>query len=793
MKKTILALCATATLAASAAKVKSVSVRTSDGFEGDTSDVLAYCGIKEGVEFSKELCARDVRALRETKRYDDVFVETAPDGEDVRVTYVIRRKLRYAGPLIVEGNDFWRTSKIEHLAGLKDGQPIDDSDLAKAAGRVREEYRKEFFLGVRVDVRVEPVHGGSGSANVRFSISEGPRTKLRSYDFKGNVSIPSKELRASFGQRPWWNPLGWFAEDPATPSQIAAARDSVARLYRDRGFLDVAVGDPELVTDEKSGKTDMVFPVTEGPKYTVGSVKVTGTTLFPAEDVVTNNVSAVTGMVAGRKALDDAMHEIELFYGARGYADTEVSLRHPADEADPTVLNLEFVVKEGVPVEINEIRIVGNDRTKDKVIRREIQLSPGAPMDEAAAERAKNRLEQLRYFSQVRFYTEKVPGGEAKDGQPERRDLVYQVTEQRTGNFGIGVGASSVDSVYGMFELSESNFDIFSPRKGFTGGGQKGRVSVMAGPRIQTYEASVTEPWFLDRPLELEVEAYRRERWYDQYDTIRSGASVGISYPVKFWPSQKKPFGRLGFRDSLEYVQFDDVDNGAYSFKRGGDYDKSERKDRVYKVEEDKYGDAFENVFRIYWSDDTRDHFLVPKRGYRAIVFGDLCVGDNEWWKLGFSYAHYFNVIRRWNHVLSLRVRGETIDDLSGGVPIYDRLFLGGPRSIRGVEYREIGPRVWRGRHRHEAWGGKSLFCMTGEYTVPIVQYVRFALFTDLGSVGKDVFDPEVGDNFCWSAGAGIRLDIPQFPIRLDVAAPIQEPDDGVEKKAFSFNIGFDF
>ena len=793
MKKILFVLFATFAMAASAAKVKSVSVRAIDGFAGDTSDVLAYCQVKEGGDFSSEICARDVSALRETKRYDEVFVETRPDGDEVHVTYVIRRKLRFAGPVIVEGNDFWRKTKIEHLAGLKDGQPIDDADLATAAGNVREAYQKEFFLSVRVDVQVEPVPGGSGSAKVRFVIDEGPRTKLNAYEFTGNDSIPSKELRASFGQHPWWNPLGWFSEDPATPTQIAAARESVQRTYRDRGYLDATVGEPDFVADEKTGKTDLVFPVKEGPRYTVGTVAVTGTTLFPAEDVITNNVSATTGMIAGAKALEDAAHEVELFYGARGYADTVVNVKQLADASDPTILNLVFEVKEGVPVEINEIRITGNSRTKDKVIRREIQLSPGDPMNEASAERAKRRLENLHYFSRVRFLTEKVPGGEAKDGKPEKRDLVFDLEEQRTGNFGIGVGASSVDSVYGMVELSESNFDIFNPSKGFTGGGQKGRISVMAGPRIQTYEASVTEPWFLDRPLELEVEAYRRQRWFDQYDTIRTGVGVGISYPVKFWPSQKKAFGRIGFHDSVEYVQFDDVDNDPYTFERDGEYDEDDKSYRLYKVEEDKYGDAFENVFRIYWSDDTRDNPLVPKRGYRALLFGDICVGDNEWWKVGFSYAHYFNLVKKWGHVLSVRVRGETIDDFSDGVPIYDRLFLGGPRSIRGVDYREVGPRVWRGKRRHEAWGGKSLFCLTGEYSIPIVQYVRFAVFTDLGSVGKDAWDPDFGDNFCWSAGAGFRLDIPSFPIRLDLAAPIEKPKDGVEKKAFSFNIGFDF
>ena len=251
MKKIIFAICAVAATAASAAKVKSVSVRVSDGFGGDTSDVLSCCETREGVEYGSALCARDVSALRSTGHFDEVFVETRQDGDDVHVTYVIRRKLRFAGPLIVEGNEFWRKSKIEHLADLKDGQYIDDSDLAKAAGKVRDEYRKNFFLSACVDVQVEPVPGGAGSAAVRFKINEGVRTKMRGYEFTGNDSIPSKELRATFGKHPWWNPLGWFTDDGRQITESSIVQEDLtvtARWQSDEG----GVTEPD-VTDEESG------------------------------------------------------------------------------------------------------------------------------------------------------------------------------------------------------------------------------------------------------------------------------------------------------------------------------------------------------------------------------------------------------------------------------------------------------------------------------------------------------------------------------------------------------------
>lgn len=770
-----------------AATVTSVKVRATDGLGGDMSDVQAQCLVKPGSTYDPVTCARDVRTLRDSRDFDTVVVEAAPDGDGIAVTYLIRRKMRFKGPLAVKGNDFWGAGKIAKLADLRDGSSVDDADLAAAALRVRTAYQKKFFPDVQVKVSTDKIPDSGGAVNVTFEITEGPRVKIHDFKFLGNPSVPAKDLRASFGQYPWWNPFGWFTDTPATANDLDAARETVLGVYRDRGFLDAAVTGPERVA-RPDGKSDMCFTVKEGPRYTVGAVTVSGTKLFPAESVAKADLSAKPGDVAGAAAIAKASHEVELYYGGKGYADTRVDVRRIANLKDPTVLDLDFAVTEGVPVDVNEVKIRGNDRTKDKVIRREIRLSPGDPMLEDKAEQAQKRLENLRYFERVRYYLEKVEGGEAKDGHPERRDLVYEVAEKSTGNFGVGIGASSVDSVYGTVELSEANFDIAHPWR-FSGGGQKARAAVQVGPRVQTYEASVTEPWFLDRPLEFTVEGYRRMRWYDQYDVTRSGGDVSLSYPVKFWPSQRHAFGRLGIRGTIEYVEMSDVDDGLWSHKRGET--DTDAMTRLFKHEEDEYDGAVEAPVRLYWADDSRDNFLVPTRGHSALLYGDLCAGDNEYWRLGVNYGQYFTVVKKWQHVFSFRVRGETIDAMSGDLPIYDRLFLGGPRSIRGVDYREIAPKVYS-KDDHAPWGGKTLFCITSEYTVPVVKYVRLAAFTDLGSVGADAFDPDFSNYFCWSVGAGLRLDIPNFPIRLDLAVPVTEPDD-VDKQVFSFVIGYDY
>ena len=440
-----------------------------------------------------------------------------------------------------------------------------------------------------------------------------------------------------------------------------------------------------------------------------------------------------------------------------------------------------------MPVTVNNIVVRGNDYTKSKVITREISLSPGDPMLADKAEQSKHRLENQGYFERVRYYLEKVDGGEAKDGQPEKRDLVYEVAERHTGNWIIGLGAGTESGVFGTVVLSESNFDLFSPWR-FRGGGQKGRICVEAGPRRQTYEATIGEPYFMDRHIELETSIYRRQRWFDDYDLIRNGASAELSYPVKFLPNAEA-FGRLGFSLTAEYIEMDDVDRGYYyDPKRDDEY-------RMLKEEEHKYSGNTEVPLEIFWRRDKVDRVKFPTEGHRAKIHGGVVVGDNNYWKAGFNYRQYIPVWKKYGHVFQFGIRGDTLDDLGDDLAIYDRLFLGGSHSIRGVDYREISPRMYRheGKHGHyTAWGGQTSWCINMEYSVPVVSVLRLAAFSDLGSVGEDSFDVDM-DWFCWSIGLGIRVDLDAFPIRLDFAVPVVDPDEDVDERVFSFSIGYDF
>ena len=801
--KVILAVLAVFGSVAFAADVTAVKVRALDKFGGDTSFVASRCQTKAGKAYDPITVTRDVESLKSSGEFEEITADAQRNAAGVEVTFLVRRKMRFADPLIVQGNNEFGESKVSKEAELQDGYLYGDADFAAAAAKVRLAYLKKDYPDAKVSYKTDVI--GGNDVNVTFIIDEGVRQKVSNYVFEGaehavSVSTMKKmfpyytldeelidvaELHEAIDDYPWWNPIGWFTESPVTKDQQAQCCSKLAAVYRNHGYLDVQVTGPERVPTE-DGKANVVFKVVEGGQYRIGESSVKGLTRYSEASVKDKSELPGAGALASESALNDAAHRIEVTVGSgdSGLADTHVAVRR-IPTAEPSTVNIVYQVTEGVPVVINEVKIRGNDYTKDKVIRREIALGPGDRMLADRAERSQKRLENLDYFSRVRYYLEPADKGKDATGA-EYRDLVYEVEEKNTGSFMVGIGASTVDSVYISAEVNQNNFDLFAPTKLFRGGGQKGRVYVAWGPRYQSAEIGFVEPHLFGRLLELSVDLYRRLRWYDEYDLIRTGAMVSFTYPVKFWPTWEA-FGRLGIGVSGEYIEFDEVDEGYYTY--------GNKTGQLYLQEENEHGDAFEPVIHLFWVKDSRGNFRIPTRGHRTKIYGDVSPAcDNQYWRIGLHHRSYFNVWKRFNHVFMVGLRAETIDAFSDEVPIYNRMFLGGPRSIRGIRYRYVAPMAKRAgsSDSYSPWGGQTLFCMNFEYTIPIVKMFRFAVFSDLGSVGEDSFDLDFSSTFAWTGGVGVRLDIPMFPIRLDFAVPFVEPDHS-EKEVFSFLVGYDF
>ena len=771
--------------------VREIQVKALDGFSADDGDVRAVIRAKVGDTFAQANLSKDVAALVATKRFSKADVAIEPLADGLRVIYTVMRRPVVYGDVEITGVDYFSRSKVEDWLELTQTAPVDEQILVDRCNKVRSEYLKRYFPKTEVTATMQPVTDAGqrkGLVRVHVTVVEGPRLKPDEYTFAGNKSIPDKDLRATFGEYPWWNPRGWFSTSPYSEEQLVKARQQATDAYRNAGYLDVKVGDARFVPlPDDPRRAKVLFTVEEGVRYSVEGLVVTGVKTFPESAVRATVKNLKPGDIASRKEIDAAAKAVRDYYTSRGYIDTTVVVSIKAENAaDATKATIVFDVQEGILVKVRKIEIRGNTRTQDKVARREIQLNPGDIMDGEKIEQNENRIKNLGIFNKDTVRHTIPPNPEA----PESRDLIIDVEEARTGSFMIGGGFSSVDKLVGYVQLQQANFDILN-WPDFTGAGQKARAAMTIGANMQSYELNWTEPWFMDKPMALTIDLYYRQRQYDEYTQASLGGDVGIKYPIKI---AGVPFGAFGLRYTLEEITLRDLyTNQLYIATTGQPYKFTDEPDS-----------ALNSKLEAFWEYDTRDQIFVPKRGTDANVFsavsGVVLGGDNDVFRMGGSYKHWFNP---WlDHVLSVLGRVETVSSYGGSssdgpaVPIYDRLFLGGGQTVRGIDYRDIGPKavdnVDNPTEQHPI-GGATLGLISAEYSIPIFEAVRIATFTDLGNVTPKDYDyANLFQDYCWTYGMGLRIDIPGFPIRFDYAVPFKKDSPLTRRQPFSFWIGFE-
>ena len=783
-----LALCLMLGLAATAhaarVTVSDVRVRADDSFGIDpTEAVLDMCSVTKGMTAEQAdvqaAISADVKALLATPNYAkaEAAIGQDADGNWVIVYTVSRRPQLAETPAFTGLDGTIRESSAEEAIELGRDDRVDDAIAAAAAGRLREKLAEDGYVEAKVTYEIRHAEA-PGYAFLTFIVDPGAERDIRDYVFEGNTAFDNGTLARAFGWMPIWNPLSWFTDFPLSDSKLDDARAAANAVYTDAGYLDAEIAFPELrpIPGKDPGECDAVFKVTEGPRYSVGDITVEGATLYPKEALEAAAKDALRtspdGKVASAATLAAVRAAVEDYYGSRGYVDTFARPVMVA-RADAPVVDITYHLTEGERVRIRDIQIRGNSITQDKVIRRELAIQPGEDYDSRLVKRSEARIRNLNYFqpeSGVTSYTIQTPNkGE--------RDLVFEVRESRTLDTSLGVGVSTVDSFFVYGKATQRNFDLFNPGNGFRGGGQRASAEAELGGRRQSVLLSWTQPWLFDMPLALTIDGYRRMRWRDYYDEIRTGAAFTLAWkPVPLaTPWGDLQLDRIGLRYTLEQVEYDDPDEGVWYYDGGKPFSFT------------GLDDGINSKLRFFWQEDHRDRPLFPTAGWNSLAYVEVGLGgDAKDYGLGFNVTKYFNPWK--DHVLTARFRFDTIDAYSGDVPMFDRFFIGGGRTIRGFEFRDGGPKAWNGGS-HVPIGGQTLWCGTLEYSIPLVSALSFAVFTDIGSVGDDFFD--VGGDLLWSAGCGLRLNLPGFPIRLDFAKPITNDDD-TEEETFTFWIGID-
>jgi outer membrane protein insertion porin family len=738
--------------------ITEVAVRYRGAKTVDEARIRNLMSTKAGTQYRAERLDNDIKTLFESGLIDDVRFLAEPVGAGVRVIADVLTRPTINGVGFV-GATVFSDQKLAKETKLKSGGSMSDSDILEARRNIEKYYQGYGYPDVVVTHRIQDT-GQAGLSDLIFVIDEGSKNEVRKIRFEGNTVFTTPELKKEMKtkEKGWFS---WLTKSGRFESyQLDEDLDAVLDYYRSNGYL--RASSPGMRRDPVGdGRVDLVIPINEGEKYTVAGVSFGRMTVFKPEELYPS-MTLVGGDAYSSAKMRDDIKTIRSFYGSRGYADALVS--PDIKDAGPNRVTVKYQITEGSRFKVGRVNIQGNTKTKDKVIRREVPLKPGDWFNTVELETTKARLENLQYFADVQATGN--PGGSGY------RDVDILVEERNTGSVGVGVGFSSIDNVVGFLTLEQSNFDIMNPWN-FTGGGQRFGMNLRAGSERSEFSVSLVEPWFLDQQLALGGELFYRQSQYfsDVYEQTNVGGSIYVRKPLT-----EKSSIKLEYR--LEEV--------------GIDVDASGAPPSAFAAED---GDYLRSAVTLNYLYDNRDSTIITRTGERIDIAltmaGGLFGGDVDTLTFSAQGAKYWNL--KWDTILSVNGEIAFVDAINGNVPIFERMFLGGGRTLRGFEFRDIGGN--RDVPTGEVLGGQSLAFMTVEYTVPIIETVRGAAFFDAGFVNTASWDIAPEDVYS-DVGLGVRLKLPisPVPLALDYAFPVSAPDSAADKGGqFQFYLNYEY
>lgn len=738
----------------SAQTIADVEVRSQSGRPVDAESILSFIGQKPGLPYSAKRVNADVRKLEGTGRYSFVATEVRQEGGGIVLVYVVEQRPRIF-TITIDGNESLSSKKIIELLELNPRDLVDDAIMAKQLSAVRIAYAKKMYPEVEFEWELAPVPGRSGYVDVAIQVDEGKRTRVAKIKFTGNDEYTDTELKKVMTQKQR-GLFSWISKnDRYREENLLNDLREIERRYRMLGYQDVKVADP-ILERNKSGELIITIPIEKYDRYYIRSIEIKGATMFPVS-LLGSQMPISVGRPAASHIIDASRTAVRDYYNQRGFSATRVEVRQRVRE-EGNLLDLEFVIREGRIARIRDVEIRGNSVTKDHVLRRELTVYPGDVLNDVELRRSVSRMKSLGFMDYANSAV--IP-----TETPGVVDVAFDVKEGSSGNFTAGVGFSSIDDLIGFIEISQGNFDLGDPW-GFRGGGEKLKLKLQLGTSRRDMELRYTRPWFMDRKLTLDTALYTHDRQFlsDDYDQQNTGGSIGIRKALT-------PLWRGAINYKLEEIDVYNVSDSASD---------------LIKMEE---GRNTSRGMELSFTRDSRNRPWNPNKGGRILLDAGLTGGifgfDVDVYNVGIRSSYFYPMI--FDHVLNIHGWARVVDfyDDTTYVPLFDRLFLGGPRTVRAFDFRDMGPRDENG----EPIGGQSSAYFTVEYTVPVVEQVRIATFYDWGVLNLDAFDFDPS-NYNDAFGIGIRIDMPGFPLRFDYAWPITADEFNDEGGRFNFLMG---
>ncbi len=701
--------------------------------------ILGRIQSRPGATFNPTQLSEDVRSVFGLGFFDDVRTRVEDFEGGVKLTFeVVERP--FVRDVEFSGNRRISTDTLREKIDLKLGVVYNPVEVQRAREKLKDYYEEEGYFEVQMTPETEKFP--DGDVKVVFVIAEGRRITIDTVVIRGNRGLTDRQVKSvmQVQERQYFILRGTLQRQ-----KLDEDVERILSLYNDHGYVQARVDSTDVAVDREQALVTITLRVMEGPQYKVGKVDVTGVTLVPMSDIL-RQIKFVTGDVFSRSKVREALRNIGDLYSTIGRASAEV-LPRTEQTPSPPRMDVIFEVTEGPEVYVERINIVGNVRSQDQILRREIPLVEGDLFTLQKMQRARQRLINLGFFETVNVTT--TPGSD------KRKIIVnVDVVERPTGLFSIGGGFSSVDSFLGTIDLSQRNF---------LGRGWEVSARIRAGARTQQGIVSFTEPWFLDRPLAVGFDLYDTLRQFDEYKLDSLGLTLRMSHPfADFW--------RWMAQYRITRDKISDVVPGVPTELR------SEAGSRVTSL-------IAGTLVR-----DSRDTLVAPTKGGSVSLLTEFAgLGGDSRFVRTIANATYFQPI--WlDHILSGRMEaGYGVGWDGERLPLFERFYLGGPNTIRGFKFRKVSPIDDAGVRI----GGDTELLGNAEYIVPLPLNIRVAGFFDTGNVyGFGVkFDPT---DLRYAAGAGVRWLSPFGPIRLDYGVNLDRRI-GEDFGAFHFSVGSPF
>jgi outer membrane protein insertion porin family len=710
-------------------------------FEGlvrlDPESVLYYSTLERGQPYTDEAGRQDFRTLWDTGFFEELWLEKEESIDGVVLTYHVVERPQLAS-VTYQGNDKLLTEDIrENLAtrGIEfvEGSYFGLGDVERARSLIRDLLGE---MGFRFgDVQATVTDAPEGGKNVVFQIDEGASVKISRIEFEGNRAFDDGQLRGAF-EKTTTAGMFCFIRKKCVFNEASLREDleNLRSFYMDRGYLRFNNGEPDVQVVEENGdrRVHIVIPVTEGDRYRVSSVSVEGNEAFPTEALLQLN-QLKAGEPYDRSQMLETRKLMGEVYGVKGYFNAFVAPRALPNEEAKTV-DIIYDITENDIYHVHRINFTGNTTTKDKVIRRQMSIQEQQVFNTALFERSLMRIYQLGYFAPPE------PHVEPSTEDPTGLDITIAVEEQARNDVRFGGGVSGVEGAFFTFAFSTRN--LFGTGNSLT-------VDSQVGGNVKNYRLAYTDPFLWDRPITAGFDVFSNTIAYPQFDREGQGARISLGFLLRdFWF-----FG-------TDYL-YEDV-----SSKENVGVDEGDIDPYLLAIYNDTRTVSALTPRLVY---STIDNPIKPWRGLRQVFSleyaGGFLGGTTDFWKPITRTTLFKPLTKRTG--FALHAEGGYVEAFNNNtIPVYERFFLGGDRSIRGYPTLEISPRP--PDNPYARIGGNKYVQFNAEYQIRITDPLSVVTFFDAGNAFNDDEKIDFKDLYK-SAGLEVRFYTPilQAPMRL--------------------------